>query len=26
VLRLANRTAAWFESHAQSLARRATNP
>ncbi len=26
VLRLANRTAAWFESHGQSLARRATNP
>lgn len=26
VLRLAKRTAAWFESHAQSLARQATNP
>jgi homoserine kinase type II len=26
VLRLANRTAAWFESHEQSLVRRATNP
>ncbi len=26
VLRLANRTAAWFETHAESLAQRATNP